>query len=93
MIRLIRIVKLYKQYQDQQQRKKVKAALERKRKKEAEEGYSKRVAPGEEEELIDFEDENFAVLSQQDGESIGQGQETRVGKKLSDMTTRRVLLL
>ncbi|CAD7932350.1 unnamed protein product [Amoebophrya sp. A25] len=89
MIRLIRIVKLYKQYQDQQQRKKVRAALERKRKKEAEEGYSKRVAPGEEEDLIDFEDDSFAVLAQEDGMPA---QESRVGKKLGDMTKNKVVL-
>lgn len=98
LIRLFRIVKLYKQYMERQQRKKIKAALERKRQREAEEGYSSRVAPGssggapgENDELLDFDDDELAGFNEE--EKYHSKQESRVGRKLSDMTTRRVIVL
>ena len=91
LIRLIRIVKLYKQYIDQQQRKRVKAALEAKRKRMKEEGLDapRKRRPGEEESLLEIDDDELAA----GGIEEDAGSESRVGKKLSDMTTRRVIIL
>eukprot|EP00929_Paragymnodinium_shiwhaense_P078578 TRINITY_DN40749_c0_g1_i1.p1 TRINITY_DN40749_c0_g1~~TRINITY_DN40749_c0_g1_i1.p1 ORF type:complete len:925 (-),score=106.14 TRINITY_DN40749_c0_g1_i1:119-2893(-) len=78
VLRLVRILKLYKAYYEAKMRKK--AAEERKKRGETEED------DWDEEDLEGADDEDV-----QGG--IKDREQSRVGKKLSDMTTRRVIVI
>jgi len=77
VVRLVRIVKLYKAYHD--------ARLERLRKKERLERERQGTAPGE---YDDWDEEDL-----QDDRVRREGQESQIGKKLSDLTIRLLILL
>lgn len=97
IIRLMRLVKLYKTYQrHMEQKEKDKAAEEEVRPARGSMRNSSRLEPGEDDE------EEFEHLDEHDHDhkdgaktdkSQNQPAETRVGKKLGDMTTRRVIIL
>jgi len=84
VLRLIRILKIYKAYYDAQARKKyLAAAKERDKEKQ----------PGQDDEWDDEElDEGFEEGEEQKAQQVDMG-ESRVGRKLSEMTTRRVICL
>eukprot|EP00933_Yihiella_yeosuensis_P044525 TRINITY_DN3975_c0_g1_i2.p1 TRINITY_DN3975_c0_g1~~TRINITY_DN3975_c0_g1_i2.p1 ORF type:complete len:1038 (+),score=161.38 TRINITY_DN3975_c0_g1_i2:138-3251(+) len=99
IIRLMRLVRLYKAYR---------LAVEKKRQEQEEERQGKTVAPGEASQEYDWEKSEFEVNQDEDDENQEEGEtgedgkgkedeqpkaEMRVGKKLSDMTTRRVIIL
>jgi len=91
IIRLIRLVKLYKTYKTAiEQKDKLKQQARR-------EGAASGLQPGESEDAFQSEDAVGEMGigspdSRQEGSAQGAS-ETRVGKKLSDMTTRRVIFL
>jgi len=95
VIRLIRLAKLYKMTIEQRERKK-RQELERSKMEAMPE-----LLPGED-GAFHMEEDNEDVLSDKDDEELldmdneanqAGGSETRVGKKLADMTTRRVIFL
>jgi class 3 adenylate cyclase len=77
VVRLVRIVKLYKAYHD--------ARLERLRKKERLERERQGIAPGE---FDDWDEEDL-----QDNRVRKDSQESQIGKKLSDLTIRLLIIL
>mmetsp|Transcript_5113 Transcript_5113/g.8332 ORF Transcript_5113/g.8332 Transcript_5113/m.8332 type:complete len:1033 (+) Transcript_5113:163-3261(+) len=92
IIRLIRLVKLYKTYRQAMEEK------ERLRRRASVDSRSPN--PGEGEELQEDDEQDFGAATDDDEEEEGakkpskkSNAETRVGKKLSDMTTRRVIIL
>eukprot|EP00931_Biecheleriopsis_adriatica_P121079 TRINITY_DN9615_c0_g1_i1.p1 TRINITY_DN9615_c0_g1~~TRINITY_DN9615_c0_g1_i1.p1 ORF type:complete len:994 (-),score=224.48 TRINITY_DN9615_c0_g1_i1:118-3099(-) len=92
IIRLMRLVKLYKAYR---------LAMEKRKEEEARAQKENQLKPGEEiqehEEKskfqLDRQESDEGVVGLRDGSAEYPETETRVGKKLSDMTTRRVIIL
>jgi len=78
VLRLVRILKLYKAFYEAQARKKARAEREKERKERGEEGQDD-----------DWDDEDMEEAENPEKFS----KESRVGKKLSEVTTRRVIFL
>jgi len=94
VIRLIRLAKLYKMTIEQRERKKRQQMESAKQQQRGSEDAMAELMPGEEGAMEEDVDKDEEELLDMDNEAnLAGSSETRVGKKLADMTTRRVIFL